>query len=479
MRVSEYFKLGRTQAYLDFVDVRLETDIRVFLDPSAIKAMESPWGHGCASLLQLFFETVLKHIKAGNHDLAIKLLASLSERNEFHLGYSADESQGHAFGAESAESVWKALTKSKASASGLLQDLEDTCLLIRGIGPDMISDATCNILRGPLIKYTQDICAYYGIPLVPQVDSGPIWDPVAEKWDRKLLPLPVAGQYGKLVLVPKIMVRHQVTFQYSEYYNHYLLPQMQAEELQANSALVEVLKDGRKRVTKKKLKEKYGADKLSVVNETIKRPQILKDYREAKGNKPEPPLSHDEIADIEDTPPPDWKGLLKAIKALPVGKESASAYEDLVERLLSSLLYPSLCNPTKQHNIHNGRKRVDITYTNEAKKGFFAWVGQHHASSLVFVECKNYGKEIGNPELDQIAGRFSPKRGQVGILVCRKIEDKEKMMKRCLDTAHDHRGFVIPLDDDDLEEIVEAQLVTPRSQDFLLLRKLFTALLSD
>ena len=32
MRASEFFKLGKTQPYLDFVDVRLDTDIEVFID---------------------------------------------------------------------------------------------------------------------------------------------------------------------------------------------------------------------------------------------------------------------------------------------------------------------------------------------------------------------------------------------------------------------------------------------------------------
>ena len=84
MRVSEYFKLGRTQPYLDFVDVRLDTDIEVFVDPTALKHMKSPWGHECASLLQSFFEVVLKSIKGGDDAKAQKLLGSLNERNEFH-----------------------------------------------------------------------------------------------------------------------------------------------------------------------------------------------------------------------------------------------------------------------------------------------------------------------------------------------------------------------------------------------------------
>lgn len=237
MRVSDHFGLGKTQPYLDFVDVPLDTDLPVFVDPTAIKGMRSEWGHECRSLLQLYFEVLLRRIKDQRHDDAQALVSCLSERNEFHLGYSEGESRGHAFGKQSAASVWGALMESAASASGLLKDLEDTCLMIEGIGRDMVSDAVCNILRGPLIRYTQDMCAYYGIPLTPDVASGPVWNPLNETWEETFVPLPMTPK-GKVILVPKLMIRHSLSYDLGEYYNHYLLPEMQQDELKAKTALV-------------------------------------------------------------------------------------------------------------------------------------------------------------------------------------------------------------------------------------------------
>jgi hypothetical protein len=70
MRFAEYFNLDRTQPYLDFVDIPLHTDVSIFLEPGAIKALGSPWGNELSSLLQTFFETVLRLIKNGDHDKA-------------------------------------------------------------------------------------------------------------------------------------------------------------------------------------------------------------------------------------------------------------------------------------------------------------------------------------------------------------------------------------------------------------------------
>lgn len=454
MKVSEYFGLGKTQAYLDFVDIPIDTDIEVFVDPTALRTLTSSWGSECASLVQYYFEAVLNRMKAGKDREAQILVSSLNERNEFHLGFSVGKSRGHGFGSKSAESVWGALSKSKASKSGLLKDLEDTCLLIEGIGRDMVSDAVCNIIRGPLIKYTQDICTYYGIPLTPNVVSGPIWNSHTEAWENKYVSLPMTSE-GKLILVPKIFVRHRLSYEYREYYQHYLLPEMQHDEIQRNSGLVELLKDGRKRVTKKALKERYGDNKLAVVEQTLKFPHVLEEYREIKEQNSSPPLDHEQFAEIETIDPPDWDDLISRLRAVPTGSAAATEYEELIEEIFSAVFYPSLCNPRKQHKIHDGRKRIDITYTNEARSGFFAWLSQHYSCAFIFVECKNYGKEVGNPEADQLSGRFSPSRGQVGVMVCRSVENAQRLAKRCQDTAKDSRGFIIALTDEDVISLIE------------------------
>lgn len=113
-----------------------------------------------------------------------------------------------------------------------------------------------------------------------------------------------------------------------------------------------------------------------------------------------------------------------------------------------------------------------------AIEGFFQWLGTHHPASHVFVECKNYGREVANPELDQLSGRFSPSRGKFGLLVCRAFRDKDAFLKRCHDTAADDRGFVIPLDDADLTALVKARKDDPQFFKLPLLQNRFRDLVS-
>lgn len=470
MRVSAFYKLGRTQPTLDFVDVDIANDTALFLSPRALMEFPSDWGNECVYLVQNFFETVLQHIKAGRQTAAVALLQGLREPNETHLGLSKGQSRGRALGNQSARDVWGALSRSEAAKSGLLQDLEDTVLMVEGISVDIVSDITTNIIRGPLILYTQDMCELYGIPTSPEVPSGPLWDAQARRWTSKFEALPIT-RAGKLLLIPKAVVRRHLEYDAGEYYRHYLLEHLRSIELSENSALVELLKNKKRRVTKKKLVEKYGSGKQAIVRESLKHPEVLERYREIKKSKPHLPLPHEEIADIEGKQAqPNWAALLEAVRATKVGTEEAQKYEAAVEALLSALFYPVLSYPKVQHAIHAGRKRIDIAYTNMANEGFFKWVSAHYPSAMIFVECKNYGREVGNPELDQLSGRFSPGRGQVGMLVCRGFDDKARFLSRCRDTAADRRGYILALDDDDLEVMVKSRVERMDYQNWPLLR---------
>jgi hypothetical protein len=218
-RVSKVYKLNRSQATLDFVDVDVEWDTKVFISPRALTLMQTDWGDGCVTLVQNFFETVLQRIKDGDNAGAEALLQELREPNETHLGLSHAKSRGRALGDESAHDVWRALSESQAAKSGLVQDLEDTVLLIHGIGVDIVSDVTTNIIRGPLIEYTQEQCRQLGIPLIVGVPSGPMWHAGQREWINKFVELPVP-KGNKLLLVPKAIVRRTPLYDMQYYYRH-------------------------------------------------------------------------------------------------------------------------------------------------------------------------------------------------------------------------------------------------------------------
>ena len=176
-------------------------------------------------------------------------------------------------------------------------------------------------------------------------------------------------------------------------------------------------------------------------------PDVLEEYKaHPRRGKPAEVSSPDEIA-----------GLRGKLASIPRGAAHASAFHDAVKGILEAIFFPDLIHPRKEQEVHQGRKRIDITFTNDASRGFFNWLHTVKKIPCPFVhfECKNYTDDPKNPELDQLAGRFSPNRGQFGVLVSRDCADRELLRQKCRDTVNDQRGYIIMLTDEDLEQLID------------------------
>jgi hypothetical protein len=477
MRVSQFYNLGKTQPSLPFLDVDIVKGAKLFLNARAISLLHSDFGDHCKDLLQDFFRELLNAVKSEDHQRAFSILSQLGEPNETHLGLSADRSEGRGLGPARAKDIWKSFCASRAVKTGLLSDLEDTVLLIDGVSVDILSDMITNIIRGPLIGYTQEICQEFSITMAKEVSSGPVWNMITKAWDVDYVSLPMPKD-KKLILVPKSIVRSQCDYSVSEYYRHYVLERLKEEETARNSSLVRIIKTGKNKGTRKVYKTdlmaKYGKEEKAVsIEQTQNFPDIFEKYKREHAG-PTPALSHRQIAEALGVEAPDWDALLNNVVSLPPGKKHAYDYEDAITNLMTALFYPALVDPETQTPIHNGLKRVDITFTNYARTGFFEWLARSYRCPYVFVECKNFGEELGNPEVDQIAMRLSDHRGMFGMVVCRRIEDRALLLRRCQAIAKDERKFIVALDDHDIRVLIEeARISSPQDYEFSLLRKYF------
>ncbi|MFL6136704.1 MAG: hypothetical protein ACJ74O_02765 [Frankiaceae bacterium] len=457
-RVSATYNLGVTQGGLDFVDVDVEEDVPVFIDPSAIRAQAGDWIIRCQESLRSFFDELLQAIKAGNQQRTRQLMFPLVEPNETHLGMSRGRSRGMGLGNNvKAQRLINALAASKAVKSGFLQDLEDTALLVPGVDRDIVSDIATSVIRAQLIEYTQKMCAFYRIPMERQ-QSGPYWDLQAKQWDKGFVDLPRAGD-NKLLLVPKSIVRVSLTVDKGKYYRGYLRPYFEELELdKPASDLVMILKDKRRKVRLGKLDEVLGVTKTSIVDNTQKFPQALDKYRKALDESLNSPLPDQILRGTTGTPPVDVVEMLNELKSIVPGHGGATLYHRVIAKLLTALFDTYLGNCRIEEDLHASLKRIDVVFDNVAAEGFFRWLGQHYSAATVVVECKNYGRDIGNPELDQTAMRLAPQRGQIGLLTVRSLEDKARALQRAKSVADDGHGYVIVLDDEDIEALVQEHI---------------------
>jgi hypothetical protein len=125
--------------------------------------------------------------------------------------------------------------------------------------------------------------------------------------------------------------------------------------------------------------------------------------------------------------------------------------------IVELIFYPQLVHPRKEVEINEGRKRIDIVMDNAAQTGTFFTLPniRQVPTSFIYIECKNYGREVGNPELDQLAGRFNVNTGRVGFLCCRTFRNRALFVRRCRDTFQAGSGVIVPLDDNTVVRLLE------------------------
>ena len=449
-KFSEHFGIDENLE-LDFVDIYAYQDIPLFLDPFGISAMGTKWAKECENQIATYFQYLIDSINTGNKKTTTRLLNALHEVNEIALGYSSGIPSGRGIGVIQAKEIQAAFETSEAAKSGDIKDIADCALLIPGISRDKISDITGNILKRKLVEFTQKQCEKHKIP-TERVAVNNAFNYETFEFTSYFAQLPVIGGYAK-ILLPISSVRQDPELSKSKYYRNFVLEFLKAEHQHAGDALSTVLRNGRVVVRIRDLKEKYPMNVDFLYQFSKENPKILEKYKTElrrtaiKKGKAQLETKRKILNSIE------RKEIMNSITT---GQDEANRFHKIAYDNLIHIFGERASNPLMEKNINQGRKRIDIVFNNTDKKGFFNSLNSiHHIKCpKIIVECKNYGKEIGNPEVDQINGRLNSKRGRFGILVCRTIENKVRLIERCKDLVNDNGNYIIVLEDNDILELL-------------------------
>lgn len=446
-KFTEYFGLHKNQDELNFLDIYAKQDIPLFLDPYGISAMGSTWSKKCEVEIATYFQYLIDSIKSGDKKTIKLLLSALHEVNEIALGYSQGIPEGKGIGPIQSKEIQFAFENSEAAKSGDIKDIADCALLIPGINRDKVSDITANILKKQLIEFTKEQCDLFSIPM----KKVPVYTFDHETFTFKSYydMLPVIDDRPK-ILLPISSVRQDPELSKDKYYRKFILEFLRAEHTHASDSLAYVLKNGRVVVRIADLKAKYPMKIDFLYKFSKEHPQILEKY---KSELKRTAVKKGAKAELK----PEIKVLtaserIRIMNDLVPGNDDANNFHKISFTNLIYIFGERLSNPFREKEINEGRKRIDIVFDNNDNQGFFHKLNNlHHIQCpKIFAECKNYGREIGNPEIDQLQTRFSNQRGNFGILLCRSISDKQTMIQRCKDVLHDRHGYVIILDDSDM-----------------------------
>lgn len=186
MKISELFGLRKSQHELDFVDVNIDSDTPLFLEPYFIAKNDFPLAYEAHLSLKSYFECLLRALRENRMADAEELFSHLGESNEICLGFSRMKPQGKGMGPTDASKIFRSLKESPALRTGIMEDIEDFRIFVDNVDKDKMSDMTANIIKKQLIEYTQAQCAIWGIGLTPSVPSGFYWNRSSSVWDKQL-----------------------------------------------------------------------------------------------------------------------------------------------------------------------------------------------------------------------------------------------------------------------------------------------------
>ncbi|RJW53995.1 hypothetical protein DXC92_01635 [Clostridiales bacterium TF09-2AC] len=472
MRISEKLGLSMSPYEMDFLDVDIEKDSELYIDPFLIANSNSQWAIQTDLVIKSFFNEFKLSMEQNDYERAKDLFAYMSEPKENCLGMSKKgTTNGRGVGELNAQEIVDRIIKSNAIENNLVNNIEDLIIFVDDIDRDKLSDMVTNIIRKKLIEYTQQQCDFWNIPLTLS-ETLPYWSAQDCTWmyseNERLLII----DNREILLVPKSIISPINVYEGGKYKRHFVEEQEREFHLQRRSSLTRMrrLKNGStryyvlKRDVENDIKSKINNHEFENNKDYLRKytqqyPNLFSEFVKSSKGKIES-LSNEEIVkklaelsidDIIDK-------MIFKLKHIPTGRKNATEFHYYVKALLEILWYPYLVNPIVEREIHDGRKRIDITMDNNDKGGFFYKL--HDISKIfcpyVYIECKNYGNDVANPEIDQLAGRFSSGRGQFGLLICRDLNNKDLFVKRCQDTYRDGRGLILYLVDDDIIQMLNA-----------------------
>lgn len=224
--VSDYWNKGiKGHLYYDFVDVVVNDDNLLFIDPLLIEIAGDKWCQEANAAIKSFFDEFYKAYREKDIVKKKELLSHAGEQNGTRLGYGrGDNGKGNTV---------NGLLEIFDPLEQLLQEIatmkkaEDLPLLIPDFAEDGLSDLLTNILHEQLNKFTLQQMKKYG---VESNKSLPFWTWNVKDSCWKKIERPsycVDGQ--ELLVVPKHIVRKRYLFSTSQYFNRIILERIREE----------------------------------------------------------------------------------------------------------------------------------------------------------------------------------------------------------------------------------------------------------
>jgi len=184
------------------------------VDPFRIYASNDDVWAGAHDELVGFFNLVLELMATASldpesqHWAAASQLLMFPEPVEFCLGYALGSDGGRGSAKKRRDQMLAAGSIAINAGMDHVAHFEEMMLFQGRVGPDLISDIACNVLKSRFIEYTREVCEQHGVEMqtVPVKHSS--WSREYRRWDSTTVELPYnPWTKSGVLLVPRHFLR--------------------------------------------------------------------------------------------------------------------------------------------------------------------------------------------------------------------------------------------------------------------------------
>jgi hypothetical protein len=450
---ADAFGVTLSQAEVDFVIPDLSRDIPVCIDPFLLYKSRDETLRKLHDELLAVFRRGFELFEDGDRP-ALGRLIDFPEVAAIGFGYTEAGTGGSGLGWHLNQLLADLLGSSEAVRERGLRHVEELQLLSVGVGPDRVSDISANVLKLPLVAYTQEQAALWRIPLTANLPLAHFLDPADTEWLDDYFDLPLNPVTGRpLLLVPRRMVRLLPWINYGDFYSSdaraFLPPKARLPRYPGMSAA-----------------KRLEIAKAELVQRIRENPEPLDRYvdrKEREGSGAEP-LLHE--APDEEQLRRTADDLIARLRAVPSGQAASGDYQRIVYEILNFLFEPQLTDGQFEVRTYLGTERRDLVYWKEAERSFWAYVRDTYGSPLQMFECKNVDA-LSLDHVNQTAAYLGARLGMLGVIVTRKAASEatqRKLYSIYNDTPALPRKIILVAADDDLIGMLEAGGATAHMQ---------------
>lgn len=426
-RLTEYHGIPVAQADLDFAVPFFDEDVPLYLDPFLLWRSPSQQDQALHTALVNAFNHLGHLAESGGEGAAIDTLVRASECDEVGLGSSASRS-GKRIGVPKAREILGLFSAIPSYRTHGFRHFEELQFYVDGISKDRISDIACTFLKSFLIDFTIDQCERLGIPTEEQAIHD-VYDyrrhHLVAQEDVALPKNPVDQK--PLLFVPKRWLRFTPWINYENYFRDYC-PQDDIAHEGEMLDRVRVLAFNR---------SNYG----------VVESYITERERQFEDCHSDPLFSQIPVVSA--------KRQLAKLTKINTGTEGQAdkRYEDVIGKLLPSVLYPYLDFAATQSRNESGIQIRDLIFYNTQTDPFLHDLyTEYQARQLVF-EVKNV-RAVEREHLNQLNRYMTESLGKFGVLVTRHELPKARR-QNAIDLWSGQRRCIITLTDVDIAQMVE------------------------